>query len=98
MFDASIVVRGTIAALKESTFEGKTSHTVQLLKRGGRNNAVEVVGVKLPEGADPKNYAEGKTAEFEVELNVYEGTIYYKALREAAKAEARGEPHRTKVT
>jgi hypothetical protein len=84
-FDAKLIVRGTSRGTKESRNErGQvTGYTVQLLKRNAKNG-LEVIPVRLPEGADPSAYAEGKQVELPVDISNYEGTMYYRAAPETA--------------
>lgn len=83
--DAKLIVRGTSRGTKESRNErGQvTAYTVQLLKRNAKNG-LEVIPVRLPDGADPTAYAEGKQVELPVDISNYEGTMYYRATPEAA--------------
>jgi hypothetical protein len=99
--DGKLTASGTSRGVKESRNErGQvTGHTVQLLKRDAKN-ALQVIPVRLPEGADPTAYAEGKYVELPVDISNYEGTMYYRATREQGppKAETRsGERSGTKV-
>lgn len=83
--DAEIILRGKSRGIKESRNDrGQVvSHSVQLVKRNAKNG-IEVMLVRLPEGADPTNYAEGKPVELAVDISSYEGAMYYRATREAA--------------
>jgi hypothetical protein len=74
-----LIVRGEVLASKQATFEGKTSHTIQVMKRTARGSA-ELMNIKLPDGVDAKDYPDGKTVELPVDVSSYEGTLYYKAL------------------
>jgi hypothetical protein len=92
--DAELIVRGTSRGTKESRNDrGQVvSHSVQLVKRNAKNG-IEVMLVKLPEGADPANYADGKPVELAVDISSYEGTMYYRSTREilpSKPAETRG--------
>jgi hypothetical protein len=97
--DADVIVRGTSRGVKESRNDrGQiVGHSVQLVKRNAKNG-IEVMLVKLPEGADPANYADGNRVELAVDISSYEGSMYYRATREflpAKPAESRGtEPPR----
>ncbi len=88
--DAKLIVRGTSRGIKESRNDrGQiTGYTVQLLKRNAKN-ALEVIPVRLPEGADPAVYADGKHVELPIDISNYEGTMYYRATPEAPKPESR---------
>jgi hypothetical protein len=85
--DAEVILRGTSRGVKEGRNDrGQvTSHSVQLVKRNAKNS-IEVMQVKLPEGADPTNYADGKQVELAVDISNYEGTMYYRATREMIPA------------
>nr|WP_157872631.1 hypothetical protein [Bradyrhizobium sp. ORS 278] len=85
--DADIVVRGTSRGVRESRNErGQiVGHSVQLVKRNAKNG-IEVLQVRLPEGADPANYADGKPVELVADISSYEGTMYYRATREILHA------------
>ncbi|MET4296569.1 hypothetical protein ABIB06_007364 [Bradyrhizobium sp. LB8.2] len=87
--DAEIVLRGTSRGVKESRNDrGQVvGHSVQLVKRNAKNS-IEVMQVKLPEGADPANYADGKQIELAVDISNYEGTMYYRATRETLPAKS----------
>jgi hypothetical protein len=92
--DGEVILRGTSRGVKESRNDrGQVvGHSVQLVKRNAKNS-IEVMQVKLPEGADPTNYADGKQVELAVDISNYEGTMYYRATREAMLAkpsESRG--------
>ncbi|MGX7742339.1 hypothetical protein [Rhodopseudomonas parapalustris] len=78
--DAEVILRGTSRGTRESRNErGQVvSHSVQLVKRNSKNG-IEVMQVRLPEGADPANYADGKPVEISVDVSTYEGTIYFRA-------------------
>ncbi|MDE5440427.1 hypothetical protein GWG65_02980 [Bradyrhizobium sp. CSA207] len=81
--DGEIVLRGTSRGVKESRNDrGQVvGHSVQLVKRNAKNG-IEVMQVKLPEGADPAGYADGKQVELVVDVSSYEGTMYYRGTRE----------------
>jgi hypothetical protein len=87
--DGEVILRGTSRGVKESRNDrGQVvSHSVQLVKRNAKNT-IEVMQVKLPEGADPTNYADGKQVELAVDISNYEGTMYYRATRETLPAKA----------
>lgn len=85
------MVRGEIIGTKSSTFEGKTSQAIQVLKRNGKG-AAEVMNVKLLDGADLRDFPEGKLVELPVDVSTYEGSIYFKALPASKKA---AEPSRS---
>lgn len=88
--DSELIVKGAVLAQKQSNFEGKISNTVQLMKRNARG-AVELLNVKLPDGADPEKYKQGTSVELAVDVSTYEGNMYFKATRDlAVKAESRG--------
>ena len=57
-----LLARGKILALKPSTFEGKTSLAVQIMKRNGKG-AVELMNIKMPEGTSAETYPEGSEVE-----------------------------------
>lgn len=81
--DAEVILRGTSRGTKESRNErGQiVGHSVQLVKRNAKNG-IEVMLVRLPEGIDPSNYADGKPVELAVDISSYEGAMYYRAKRE----------------
>jgi hypothetical protein len=82
--DGDIIVRGTVLAQKQSMTgekRDKVAHTVQLMKRNGKQ-AVELLNVKLPDGADPTKYQEGAKVELAVDVSTFEGSIYYRATRD----------------
>lgn len=87
--DCQLVVRGTVAAQKKSTFQEKTSHAVQLMRRNARTGGLDVLNVKLPETWDASVFAEGSKVELEVEINVFEDTVFYRAVRDLK--DSRGE-------
>ncbi|WFU79394.1 hypothetical protein QA645_33605 [Bradyrhizobium sp. CIAT3101] len=94
--DAEIILRGTSRGVKESRDErGRiVGHAVQLVKRNAKNG-IEVMLVRLPDGADPTNYADGKRIEIPVDISNFEGTMYYRATGEsllAKPAEGRTPP------
>jgi hypothetical protein len=97
--NAEVILRGDSRGPKESRNDrGQVvGYSVQLVKRNAKNG-IEVLLVKLPEGADPANYAEGKPVELVVDISSYEGTMYYRATREilpSKPVESRGtEPPR----
>jgi hypothetical protein len=97
--DAEVVIRGTSRSCRENRDERGTvvGHSVQLVKRNAKNG-IEVLQVRLPEGADPANYADGKPVELVVDIMSYEGKMYYRATREillSKASESRGsEPPR----
>lgn len=88
--DSEIIVKGAVLAQKQSNFEGKISNSIQLMKRTARG-AVELLNVKLPDGADPEKYKQGTAVELAVDVSTYEGNMYFKATRDVSvKTEGRG--------
>jgi hypothetical protein len=87
--DGELILRGTSRGVKESRNDrGQVvSHATQVLKRNAKNG-IEVLLARLPEGADPANYAEGKPVELVVDISTYEGTLYYRATREILPAKS----------
>lgn len=88
--DSELIVKGAVLAQKQSNFEGKISNTIQLMKRNAKG-AVELLNVKLPDGADPEKYKQGTPVELAVDVSTYEGNMYFKATRDlAVKSDGRG--------
>lgn len=84
---SEIIIRGQVLSQKESTYEGKTSRSIQLLTRNGKGVA-DVINVKLHEGADAQKYKEGASVELLVDVSAFEGSVYFKAVRDL-RAETR---------
>lgn len=94
MTDSELVARGTVLAQKQSNFEGKVSHSIQLMKRNGKG-AVELMNVKLPDGADPAKFVQGATVELAVDVSTYEGNLYFRATRDlSVKPDSRADSAR----
>jgi hypothetical protein len=94
--DTDILVRGKVLAIKESRdpdTKKVTGHSLQLVKRNGRN-ALDLLNVKLFEGADPLKYQEGTSVELAVDISTYKDNVYYRATRDvqAGKADTRAAP------
>jgi hypothetical protein len=89
--DGKLTASGTSRGVNESRNErGQiVSYNLQLLKRNAKGR-LEVISVKLPDGADPANYAEGKHVELPVDISNYEGTMYYRGVAEAASKSTDG--------
>jgi hypothetical protein len=79
--ESELIVRGKVIGTKQSTFEGKTSNAIQLLKRNSRN-AMELLNVKLADTMDPAKYPEGATVEWSVDVGSYESSLFFKAVRD----------------
>jgi hypothetical protein len=82
--DSDLIVRGKVLAVRESrdpATKQVKGHSIQLLKRNGRNT-LDLLNVKLPEGADPAKYAEGTNVEFAIDVGAFENTIFYRAIRD----------------
>ncbi|MEY9607037.1 hypothetical protein ABIF74_011790 [Bradyrhizobium japonicum] len=89
--DGEIILRGTSRGIKEHRNErgALTGASVQLVKRNAKSG-IEVMLVRLPEGADSASYADGKPVELVVDISSFEGTLYYRATREIpVKADSR---------
>ena len=79
--ESEIIIRGQVLSQKESTYEGKTSRSIQLLTRNGKNVA-DVINVKLHESADPQKYKQGASVELLVDVSAFEGSLYFRAIRD----------------
>jgi hypothetical protein len=88
MSEGQLIARGKVLAIRPSTFEGKTSLSVQMLKRTGKG-AMEIVNIKMPEGTSPETYPEGSEIEFVVDVIAVESSAYFRFLRDL-KADTRG--------
>jgi len=92
--DSDLIVRGKVLAVRESrdpeTKQVK-GYSIQLLKRNGRNT-LDLLNVKLPEGADPAKYAEGTHVELAIDIGAFENNIFYRATRDLLA----GKPHAAK--
>lgn len=89
--DAEVVLRGTSRGIRESRNDRGVvvGHSVQLVKRNAKKG-LEVMQVRLHEGADPANYVDGKRVELAVDISSYEGTMYYRATGDAAPKSSDG--------
>lgn len=92
--DSDLIVRGKVLAMRESIdpdTKKVKGYSIQLLKRNGRNT-LDLLNVKLPEGADPTKHGEGTNVEFAVDVGAFENTIFYRATRDllAGKSDGRG--------
>jgi hypothetical protein len=86
--ESQLIARGKVLALRPSTFEGKTSLAVQMLKRTGKGS-MEIINIKMPEGTSADAYTEGSEIEFAVDVVAVESSTYFRFLR-GLKADARG--------
>jgi hypothetical protein len=90
--DGQLIARGKVLALKPSTFEGKTSVAVQMLKRTAKGS-MDILNIKMPDGTSleecTKMYPEGSDIEFAVDFVAVERNVYFRFLRDL-RAEARG--------
>lgn len=89
--DAEVILRGTSRGIKESRNDRGlvVGHSVQLVKRNAKKG-LEVMQVRLHEGADPANYADGKPVELAVDISSYEGAMYYRATRDTTSKSSEG--------
>ena len=80
--DGRLIAQGIARHVRENRDDQKrlVGHTVQLVKRNARGG-IEVLNVRLHEGADPADYAEGKHVELVVDVSTFEGALYYRAIR-----------------
>jgi hypothetical protein len=90
--DGQLIARGKVLALKPSTFEGKTSVAVQMLKRSAKGS-MDILNIKMPDGTSleecMKMYPEGSDIEFAVDYVAVERNVYFRFIRDL-RAEARG--------
>lgn len=90
--DGQLIARGKVLALKPSTFEGKTSVAVQMLKRTAKGS-MDIINIKMPDGTAldecVKAYPEGSDIEFAVDFVAVERNVYFRFLRDL-RADQRG--------
>lgn len=90
--DGQLIARGKVLALKPSTFEGKTSVAVQMLKRTAKGS-MDILNIKMPDGTSVeecvKAYPEGSDIEFAVDVVAVDRNMYFRFLRDL-RAEPRG--------
>jgi hypothetical protein len=90
--DGQLIARGKVLALKPSTFEGKTSVAVQMLKRTAKGS-MDIINIKMPDGTSVeecvKAYPEGSDIEFAVDVVAVDRNMYFRFLRDL-RAESRG--------
>jgi hypothetical protein len=91
MQDGLLIARGQILSHKPSTFEGKTSVAVQMLKRTSKG-AREILNIKMPDGTSAeecmKTYPEDSEFEFAVDIVAVESSAYFRFVRDL-KADSR---------
>ncbi|EJN16310.1 hypothetical protein PMI42_00145 [Bradyrhizobium sp. YR681] len=87
-----VIIAGDVEYLKESRNErGQIlGYTVQLVKRGQKG--IGLLNVRLPEGAKPESYKEGTAVELEVDYSVFEGSVFFRAVRDLKVETGKSEP------
>jgi hypothetical protein len=76
-----LIAKGKVIGQKPSTFEGKTSLSIQILKRNGKG-AVELLNIKLPDGTGVEAYPEGSDVELAVDVVAVESSAYFRCIRD----------------
>jgi hypothetical protein len=76
-----LIAKGKVIGQKPSTFEGKTSLSIQIMKRNIKG-AIELLNIKLPEGTPSETYPEGSDVEFAVDVVAVESSAYYRFVRD----------------